>query len=114
MAVSLEVDAVDAKLDEILAMPVLPLRVILAALLLEDDDLFAARLADDRGDHGGAADDRAADLRLIAADHQHFVERDFFLVSVAEHVALDEKSLPLRNPILLSTGTDDGVHEMTS
>jgi hypothetical protein len=34
-----------------------------------------------------------------------------FLVSVAEHVTLDEESLALRNPILLSTGTDDGVHE---
>src|SRR5207302_10711877 len=102
-------DAVDAKLDEILTMPVLALRVILAALLLEDDDSLAAGLADDGGVDGGAADHRHADFRLIAADHHHFVEGDLFLVSSAEHVALDEESLALRDSILLSTGTDDGV-----
>src|SRR3954454_10321377 len=110
----LEIDAVDTKLDEILTMSVLALRVVLAALLLEDDDALAAGLADDGGVDGRAVDHRDADLRLIAADHQHFVEGDLFLVSIAEHVALDEESLALRDPILLSTGTDDGVHEMTS
>src|SRR4051812_25792463 len=108
----LEIDAVDTKLDENLTMSVLALRVVLAALLLEDDDALAASLADDGGVDGRAADHRDADLRLIAADHQHFVEGDLFLVSIAEHVALDEESLALRDPILLSTGTDDGVHEI--
>src|SRR3954454_3215136 len=108
----LEIDAVDTKLDEILTMSVLALRVVLAALLLENDDALAAGLADDGGVDGRAADHRDADLRLVAADHQHFIEGDLFLVSIAEHVALDEESLALRDPILLSTGTDDGVHEI--
>ena len=74
--------------------------------------IFSPRdLADDGGDDRCAADHRDADLRLIAADHQHFAERDLFLVSVAEHVALDEERLALRDAILLSTGTDDGVHD---
>src|SRR6476659_4280256 len=57
----LEIDAFDTKLDEILTMPVLPLRVVLATLLLENDDLFAARLANDGGDDRCAADHRHAD-----------------------------------------------------
>src|SRR3954453_19492995 len=108
----LEIDAVDPKLDEILTMPVLALRVVLAALLLEDDDALSAGLADDGGADRCAADPRPANLRLGAPDHQHFIEGDLFLVSIAEHVALDEESLALRDSILLSTGTDDGVHEI--
>src|SRR3954452_12518977 len=72
----LEIDAVDAKLDQILTMPVLALRVVLAALLLENDDLLAAGLANDGGADRCAADHRNADLRFVAADHQHFVEGD--------------------------------------
>ena len=56
-------------------------------------------------------DGRSADFRLIAADHQHFAERDFVLVGTAEDVALDAQKLAFGNAILLSTGTDDGVHE---
>ena len=109
--VSLEIDAVDAKLDEILTMSVLPLRVVLAALLLENNDLLAAILAEDRGPDRRAGDKRSADLRLISANHQHFAERDFVLVGRAEDVAFDAKELAFGDAVLLSTGTDDGVHE---
>src|SRR5258706_2974682 len=106
----LEVDRVDAKLDQILAMAVGPLRMILAALLLENDDLLAAILAEDRGADRRAGDERSADLRLVSAHHQHFAERDLVLVSAAESVTLDRDDIALGDAILLSTGTNDGVH----
>src|SRR5437868_8886991 len=101
-------DLLDAQLDQILTMAVLPLRVILATLLLENDDLFAAGLADDRGRDGGAAHGGRADLRLVAADHQHLAERDFVVVDVTEDVALHEDALTLGDAVLLSTGTNNG------
>src|SRR3954452_7750014 len=101
-------DLLDAKLDQILAMAVLPLRVVLATLLLENNDLGATRLAHDRGRHGGAADGRRTDHRLVAADHQHFTERDLVVLDIAEDVALHEEGLPFSNAVLLSTGTNDG------
>jgi len=107
---NLEVDRVYAKLDQILAMAVGPLRVILAALLLENNDLLAATLAEDRGPDRRAGDERSADLRLIAAHHQHFAERDLVLVGAAEGVTLDRDDIALGDAILLSTGTNDGVH----
>ena len=42
-------DLLDAELDQILTVAVLPFRVILTTLLLENNDLAATRLADDRG-----------------------------------------------------------------
>src|SRR5215213_6159588 len=101
---ALNVDAVDADLDHVLAMAVGPLRVVLAALLLEDHDLLTAGLAENRRHHRGALDDRVADLRLVAADHQHFVERDFVLIGIAEHVTLDLQTIACGYSILLSTG----------
>src|SRR5687768_4110998 len=105
----LDVDAVDADVHDILTMSVLPLGVMLPALLLEHDDLVAARLTDDRCDHRSTLNRRASDLRLIAADHQHFVERDFVLLGSAQHVTLDLKAIAFGYAILLSPGTDDGV-----
>src|SRR5687767_2749548 len=94
-------------------MSVLPLRVILAALLLEDDDLFAAGLADDRGHDRSTLNGGAADLRLVAADHQHITERDLLVFAdPAEHVTLDLQAIALGHSILLSTGLDDGVHNV--
>jgi hypothetical protein len=108
----LDVDGVDAKLDEVLTMTVLPLRVVLAALLLENDDLLAAGLAENRSQYRSAGDRGSADpRRRIAADHQHFAERDFVLIGRAEDVAFDAKELAFGNAVLLSSGTDDGVHE---
>src|SRR5258706_2602161 len=106
----LEVDRVDAGLDAILTMAVLALGVILRALLAEDDDFLAAGLAENGGHDRGTSDHRSTDLRVIAADHQHLAEGDLVVVGAAEHVTLDDEPLALRNPILLSPGTNDGVH----
>src|SRR5205823_1824887 len=101
-------DLLDAQLDQILTVAVLPLRVVLTTLLLENNDLGAARLADDRGRNRGAAHGGRADLRLVAADHQHIAERDLVVLDVAEDVALHEDGLPFSDAVLLSTGTNNG------
>src|SRR5262245_36903982 len=87
----LDVDAVDADRNHVLAVSVLPLGVVLPALLLEDDDLVSASLAEDRRHDRSARDRRIAGFRLIAAEHQHVTERDFALLGIAENVALDLK-----------------------
>src|SRR6266498_1767084 len=104
-------DLLDAELDQILTVAVLPLRMILATLLLENNDLAAARLAHDRGRDGGAAHGGRADHRLVAADHQHLAERDLVVLDAAEDVALHEDGLPFSDAVLLSTGTNNGEHE---
>jgi hypothetical protein len=49
----LPLDRVDAKLNHVLTVAVRPLRVILAALLLEDNDFRASRFPNDgRRDRG--------------------------------------------------------------
>src|SRR5258706_6949078 len=106
----LDVDAVDAELDDILTVAVLPLGVVLPALLAEDDYLLAAGLAEDGRDDRGAAHRRSTDDRAVAPDHEHLAEGDLVLVGAAEHVTLDEQPLALRNAVLLSPGTNDGVH----
>src|SRR5690242_20340041 len=101
-------DLLDAELDQILTVAVLPLRVVLATLLLENNDLVAAGLAHDGGRDGGAAHGGRADERLVAADHEHLAERDLVVVHVAEDVALHEDALPFSDAVLLSTGTNNG------
>src|SRR4051812_39130256 len=65
-------DLFDLDHRQVLAMAVLAPR-ILAAPLLEDDQVRPARLLDDRGHHLGAGDRGLADL---VADHQHVGELD--------------------------------------
>src|SRR5207253_3277333 len=103
---------IDANFDHLLTVAVFPLRVILAVFLSEHHDFAAARFAHDCRHHARSAYGRRADLRLIAADHQHVVERDLVLVGVAEDVALDEEALAFRDAILLSTGSNDGKHKI--
>src|SRR5688500_15163898 len=91
-------------------MAMLPLGVILTALFLEDDDLLAARLAENRCHDRGTLDGGTAGLRRIAADHQHVVERDFALLGSAENVTLDLDAISNGHAVLLPTGTNDGVH----
>src|SRR5215212_1693119 len=93
-------------------MAVGPLRVVLTTLLLEDDDLLAAGLANDGREDRSTLDGGAANLRLVAADHQNFAESDFVLIRAAEHVTLDLKAVALSHAILLPTGTNDGVHNV--
>src|SRR5512140_1504762 len=90
-------------------MTVLPL-ALFAALLLEDDDLVAAKLADDGRLHRRTLDERSANRRLVAADHQHLVEADVAILGAAENVALHVERLALSDPVLLSTSTNDRVH----
>ena len=93
--VSLEIDAVDAKLDEILAVSMLPLRVILAALFLEDDDLVAAHLANDGGHDGRAADHGNAE-EMLEAD------------ATSPHTAHTSNPVPLVVTDPAATLRDDG------
>src|SRR6266566_5018577 len=60
-----EGDILDADLGERLPMALL-FRVVLTALLLEDDDLLAASLLDDLAGHASAFHNRSADMRLVA------------------------------------------------
>src|SRR5690349_15825182 len=101
-------DLLDAQLDQILTVAVRALRVVLAILLLENNDLVAAGLAHNGGRDGGAAHGGRADQRLVSADHQHLAERDLVVVDVAEDVALHEDALPFSDAVLLSTGTNNG------
>src|ERR1041385_5442026 len=101
-------DLLDAQLDQILTVAVLPLRVVLAMLLLENNDLVAAGLAHDAGRYRCPAHGGRANQRLVAADHQHLAERDFVVVDVAEDVALQRDALTLSDAVLLSTGTNNG------
>src|SRR5882672_11917416 len=91
-------------------MAELPFRMILASLFPENNDLFAARFPQDRRHDRRPADRGRANFRFVAADHQHFAERDLALVGVAEDVALDVEAFPLLDAVLLSTGTNDGEH----
>src|SRR6202007_2055594 len=69
-------DVGDAQYGLLLAMSLLA-PIIVAPLLLEDDDLGCARLLDHGGADRGAIKKRGAgrDLRAFA-DHQHFAEFD--------------------------------------
>src|SRR5688572_27523549 len=49
---------------------------VLAAPLLEDDDLVALDLLEQRAGDLGTLDDRRTDLRIVAADHQDLGEGD--------------------------------------
>src|SRR6478672_7538831 len=102
-----DLDAFHAKSDEILAVPVLTL-VLFSALLLENDDLIPAELAQNGGPDRGTLDERRSDLRLVAADHQDLAETDGAVRGRAENVALDVEGFPFRHAILLSSGTNDG------
>src|SRR5579859_1096474 len=79
--------------------------IILPALLLEDDDLFAASLLKDGRGDGGAGHDGSADL---VTDHQNLVERDG-LAGLAREL-FDADHVVGGNLILLAAGLDDCEH----
>src|SRR5438128_6164067 len=71
-----EGDILDADLGEPLPMALL-FRVVLTALLLEDDDFFTATLLDDLAGHTSAFHNRSADMLLITIGAEDdVVERD--------------------------------------
>jgi hypothetical protein len=51
--------------------------IALLVAILEDDDLFAARLADDFGANTGIGDHRRSDLEIVTTNHEHFVKDNF-------------------------------------
>src|SRR5665213_2902009 len=68
-------DVGDLHFREVLAMTALPMRV-LAALLLEGDDLVALAVFQNFGRDGGARDQGQTMLRLVAAQHENFAKCD--------------------------------------
>src|SRR6185437_12407641 len=91
----------------ILAMPLLA-AVVLAPLLLEHDDLVAARLLHHLGGNQRAGNGRAARLRAIAAKQQHLAERND--VAGLARDALDLDNVVRRHAILLAARADDREH----
>src|SRR5690554_6213582 len=83
----------------------------LAAALLEDDDLRATMVIDDRGFHRGAFDEGQADRDIIAvADCQHVVEGDDAArLGVVEF--LDVKFVASLDAVLLAAGLENCMHD---
>src|SRR3954447_13835173 len=106
---SLHNDVLDRQAGQFLAVAGLA-AVALLRLHLEDDDLIAAMVLSDHGDNLRAGHDRGADanLRALAADHQHAVEFD--LAAGLGGQELDIDRLPDAHAILLASGLDDSVH----
>src|SRR6478672_2374212 len=100
-------DLGDAEQRQILAMPLLA-AVVLAPLLLEHDDLVAARLLHHLGGNQRTGNGRAARLRAIAAKQQHFAELDD--IAGLARDALDLDNVVRRHAILLAARADDREH----
>ena len=83
--------------------------VMLAAALLEDDEMGPTVLGGDLADHGGAGHEGRADVDGAAiGDHQNVGELN--LVARVALKLLDLDLLVGRNAILLAARLDDCVH----
>ncbi len=84
--------------------------VVLAAPLLEDDDLVTAGLIDDLGEHRGLVEDRHADTGRLAGlgDHQHVLKLKHG-AGLAGQLLDDDHVVP-RHSVLLTAGFDDSEH----
>src|SRR4051794_28257975 len=74
---------------------------------LEDNQLRAAELANDLAFHCSAGDERLAELRRVAGDHENLVEFD-----LSARIALEELNLngfALSDSVLLAAGADNCV-----
>src|ERR1043165_1726086 len=91
---------------EVLAVAALAMSV-LAALLLEGDDLVALAVFQDLALDRSALDQRRADLWLVAAQHQDLKVE---LGADLAHQAFDLQDGVLGHFILFSAGADDRVH----
>src|ERR1700761_341800 len=80
---------------------------VLAALLLEGDDLLALAVADDLALDRGAGNQRRADLGAVAAQHQ---DLEVQLGADVARQAFDLQDRVLGHFILFSAGADDRVH----
>ena len=81
---------------------------ILPTALLEDDDLAAATVLDDLADHGGVGDERHADRRLVAAEHDDLAE-GHLVADLAVELG-DLQCFVGDNAILLAARFDDCEH----
>src|SRR5262249_21702972 len=81
--------------------------VVLATLLLEDEDLLVAELGDDLAPDRDALDQWRADPDRVAAGEQHLGELDRAAGLAVELLDADER--PGLDPVLLASGADDGV-----
>ncbi len=82
--------------------------VMLAALLLEDDDLRTARQGHDLAGNDGAVDYRRADFNIaVAGNHEH---GKFYDVTFFSACALNLDDVFGSNTILFAAGLDDCVH----
>ena len=94
----------DAHDRDVLTMAVLA-PVILAALLLEHDDLLGTGLLHDRTGHGRTRHERRADL---VAHHQDFVESHGAVF--VDRQLFDDDDVAGFDPVLLATRLDDCKH----
>src|SRR5947209_5377745 len=84
--------------------------VLLAPLLLEDPDLGAAHLADQRRRHQRPLDDRVAHLdAAVARDHEHPIELDRAPIALGRD-PLDVEHVARRDPVLFATTLDHREH----
>ena len=82
--------------------------IVLLALVLVDDDLFALDLSDHLALDLGAGQSGSADFHaLVRAQHQH-VEADLAVHFLVQLFHVD--NVPLGHTILLATGYDHSVH----
>jgi hypothetical protein len=84
--------------------------VVLPASELDDDDLVVAALRDDLAFDLTALDERGAHLDVRAfADEQHLLESDGVADGGVE--ALHAKALALTGAVLLTAGSENGIHD---
>ncbi len=89
---------------------VLATQIVLAPAELHDRYLLALAVADDRGGHLAALEQRGAQLHVGAVAHeQHLAELDRGAWLGIQ--LLDAQRGVFGNPVLLTTGGDDRVHE---
>ena len=105
-ALAVDENLVDFDLNEVLAVA-LHLLVLLLALELEDEDLFATAFADDGGENLGSGE-VGLELALFAADGEDVGELD---VAVLVGGGFNLQLLARRDQILFAAGADDCVHD---
>src|SRR5688500_63044 len=100
---ALDLHSRDAHRGEVLAMTSFAARA-LALAELEDDELGAAALLHDLALDRGAGNLGRAELRRVAANHQHVVELHFVTGAAGEKLHLN--GVAFGNSVLLSAAAD--------